>query len=61
MMRSSVDLPQPEGPSRVTNSRGPTSSDTSRSTWVSPNDLLTARTDTPDKKAALRAEITLGR
>ncbi len=60
MMRSSVDLPQPEGPSRVRNSRGPTSSDTSLSTRVCPNDLLTLRTETPDRKA-LGVAITPGR
>ncbi len=48
MMRSSVDFPQPDGPSRVRNSRGPTSSETSLSTRVCPNDLLTLRTETPD-------------
>ena len=50
-MRSRVDLPQPEGPSSDRNSRGPTSSDTSLSTLVCPNDLLTLRTETPDWKA----------
>ena len=60
MMRRSVDFPQPEGPKRVRNSRGPTSSDTSLRTRVWPNDLLTPRTDTPDRKA-LGAVITPGR
>ena len=40
--------------------RGPTSSDTSLSTRVWPNDLLTPRTETPDWKA-LAGEITPGR
>ena len=60
MMRSKVDLPQPEGPRRVRNSRGPTSSDTSLSTLVCPNDLLTLRTETPDRKAVW-LELTPGR
>src|SRR5688572_26394336 len=43
MMRSSVVLPQPEGPSRATSSPDSTSRLTLRSAWKSPNCLLTLR------------------
>ena len=42
-MRSSVVLPQPEGPSRAISSPEAMSSDTSRSAWKVPNCLLTLR------------------
>ena len=42
-MRSSVVLPQPEGPSKAISSPDWMSSDTSRSAWKSPNCLLTLR------------------
>ena len=43
MMRSSVVLPQPDGPSSASSSPDAMSSDTSRSAWKSPNCLLTLR------------------
>ena len=43
MMRSSVVLPQPEGPSNAISSPDSMSSDTSRRAWKSPNFLLTLR------------------
>ena len=36
MQRSSVDLPQPDGPTSTSSSPSATSSDTSPSTWVAP-------------------------
>src|SRR6478609_2868127 len=39
MMRSSVVLPQPEGPSKATNSPSATVSDTSSSAFAAPNNL----------------------
>src|SRR5438552_18477344 len=42
--RSNVVLPQPLGPTNEMNSPFPTSSDTLRSAWTLPNDLLTLRT-----------------
>ena len=47
IMRSVVDLPQPDGPTSTRNSRSAISSVTSSTTTVSPNFLLTdcSRTD----------------
>ena len=44
---SSVDFPQPDGPSSTVNSPGSTSRLMSASTRSEPNDLLTLRMDTP--------------
>src|ERR1700730_3777826 len=41
MQRNSVDLPQPDGPSRQTVSPCATFSDTSCKTWLAPNDFDT--------------------
>src|SRR4051812_45416789 len=42
IMRSSVDLPQPEGPTSTQNSPSAMSTFTPCTTWVEPNDLRTA-------------------
>src|SRR5262245_23989455 len=48
-MRSSVDFPQPEGPTSTRNSPSRTESVTSWTAWPSrPNDLLTPVSSTPD-------------
>ena len=44
MMRSSVDLPPPLGPSTAVSWPDSMSTVTSSSAWKSPNDLLTSRT-----------------
>ena len=41
--RSSVDLPQPEGPTKTTNSLGSISRSTPLMTWTGPKDLVTWR------------------
>src|SRR5690349_18035559 len=46
IMRSSVDLPQPEGPTRMTNSPSSISTLTPCRTSVEPNDLRTFRMET---------------
>ena len=38
-MRSSVDLPQPDGPTKTTSSRSATVSETSRTASTAPKDL----------------------
>ena len=44
MMRSSVDLPEPLGPSRAVSDPSGISSETPSSATKSPNDLVTSRT-----------------
>ena len=46
IMRSKVDLPQPEGPSNTTNSPSVMPISTSCSTWVDPKNLSTLRMST---------------
>src|SRR5438477_5497685 len=53
-IRSRVVLPQPEGPSRVTNSPGATSSETSRTAATSRNDLRTPRSETAPRPMPTR-------
>ena len=50
-MRSSVVLPEPDGPSSASSSPAPTSSETSCSAGVSPNALTTFSTVTSDRRA----------
>ena len=50
MMSSSVDLPQPRGPTRQTNSPSPTSSEMSSSAWTSPLLLLNRFDNTLDRQ-----------
>ncbi len=47
-MRSSVDLPQPDGPTTDTNSPGRTVNDTSSSAWVPSGNTM----DTPSKASS---------
>src|SRR6266508_5376768 len=48
-IRSSVDLPQPDGPTKTRNSPGATASDTSFTAWPPrPYDLPTPTRSTPD-------------
>ncbi len=54
-MRSSVDLPQPEGPTTVTNSPGWTSKVVSSRAWVPSGNVI--ETPRNDNAAALPADV----
>src|SRR5262245_40255666 len=56
IMRSSVDLPQPDGPTSTQNSPSAIDTSTPCTTWVEPNDLRTALRST----AAMGGLVYLG-
>src|SRR5512137_2457159 len=58
-IRSSVDLPQPDGPTMTTNSPSSTSMETPWITMSSPKLFFTSRKDTPAMRLFLRFDETL--
>src|SRR5687767_10690173 len=56
IMRSSVDLPQPDGPTKTTSSRSAMASDTSRTASTLPKDLATLFSPTDANSSILRLD-----
>src|SRR3982751_3424961 len=61
IMRSSVDLPQPDGPTRTQNSPSAMATSTPRITWVEPKRFLTPRMSTAAMRSALLSLPGAGR
>ncbi len=56
IMRSRVDLPQPDGPTKTTSSRSSTTSETSRTASTLPKDLATFLSSTEANHSILRLD-----